>query len=290
MKKSILLPALILGLSLIYTSKLRSQDIEIGAKAGVSYYFGDLAPSNRIISFSKPGPSGGFYLKRQINEFFSFRADVSYLFIQADDANGIDAWRSNRNLDFASDVFEGSLTTEFIPFEIRLGRKNNIHPFVGFGLGIYHFNPYTIHNGSEVKLQPLNTEGQGLVGYGTPYALTQINIPIRGGLKLSLSSGLNIGIELSYRDLFTDYLDDVSGNYVSNTLLAENYGPLSAILSDKSPNMVNSTDTGSGITARRGDPSSEDGYGSLVLTIGYTFQRTHIGSGFSRNKVSCPTF
>ncbi len=289
MKKSILLPALFV-LSSIFIVNLQGQDLEYGAKAGVSYYFGDLAPSSHIFSFSTPSPSGGIFIKRQINDYFALRGDVSYLFLKADDANGTAAWRANRNLDFASHVFEGSITMEFIPFELRLGRNNNIHPYLGIGLGVFHFDPYTIYNGSEIKLNPLNTEGQGLDGYGDPYALTQINIPMRLGIQFSLSYGLNIGLEVSYRDLFTDYLDDVSGYYVPNTLLAEAYGPLSAILSDKSPGMVNSTDTGSGLSSLRGAPQTEDGYGDLVLTISYTISRTHIGSGFSRNKVSCPTF
>ena len=289
MKKTILLSLLCFTIASI-DSDLQAQNIEYGAKGGTSFYFGDLAPASHIFSIGTLGPSGGFYLKRQFNEFFSVRGDFTYLFLHADDANGSEAWRATRNLDFATHVFEGSVSMEFIPFEIRLGHRNNIHPYLGIGLGVYNFNPYTIHNGSEVSLQPLNTEGQGLEGYGNPYALTQINIPMRAGLQLSLSSGLTIGVEFSYRNLFTDYLDDVSGSYVPNTLLSESYGPLSALLSDKSPNMVNSTDTGLGVNNMRGAPETEDGYGDLVLTVGYTISRRKVGSGFTRNKVSCPTF
>lgn len=289
MKKSILLPLLCFIFS-VSTSVLKAQNIEYGVKAGTSFYFGDLAPSSHIFSIGTLGPSGGLFIKRQLNDFFTLRGDLTYLFLHADDANGSETWRDTRNLDFATDIFEGSVSLEFIPFELRLGHKSNIHPYLGLGVGLFRFDPYTIYNGSKVRLQPLNTEGQGLEGYGNPYALTQINIPLRLGLQLGLASGFTLGIEFSYRDLFTDHLDDVSGYYVPNTVLAEAYGPLSALLSDKSPNMINSTDTGSGINRLRGAPETQDGYGDLVITLGYTISRRKVGSGYTRNKVSCPTF
>lgn len=78
-----------------------------------------------------------------------------------------------------------------------------------------------------VSLRKLGTEGQNfneaqrtaykeLYGHDLPkpYSNFQLVIPIGIGAKYKLTNNLDLGFELSYRHTFTDYLDDVSGNYV----------------------------------------------------------------------------
>jgi hypothetical protein len=267
----------------------QSQNIQYGVKGGISLYFGDLAPAQNILS-SESRLCTGFFVKREFNDVLSIRVDASYLDIYGDDANSVEAWRTNRNLNFQSDVFEGSITAELSPLAIRVGYGNNIQPYIGIGVGIFQFNPTTIYNGNVIELQPLNTEGQGLEGLGTPYSLVQFNIPIQMGVQFNWSSGWNISAELNYRKLFTDYLDDVSGYYVSNTLLSENYGPISALLSDRSEGMINSSGDIPNLSVPRGNPTDYDAYAALVLKVGYTIDRIRTRNGYSRNKIGCPTF
>jgi len=276
-------------MTLLTGNVAHSQDIQYGVKGGISFYFGDLAPAQNISSFES-GLSAGVFLKRSFNDLLSLRVDASYLDIYGDDANSNETWRSNRNLDFQSDIFEGSVTAELTPFAIRVGYGNTIQPYVGVGVGVFHFNPTTIYNGNVIELQPLNTEGQGLDGLGTPYSLVQINIPIQMGVQFNWSSGWNISAELNYRKLFTDYLDDVSGYYVSNTVLSENYGPISALLSDRSEGMINSSGDIPNLSVPRGNPTNYDAYAALVLKVGYTIDRIRTRNGYSRNKIGCPTF
>ena len=98
-------------------------------------------------------------------------------------------------------------------------------PYVFAGVAIYHFNPYTYDtSGSKVYLKSLSTEGEGFVPGRNNYNLTQFAVPIGAGVKLSLTDKINVGLEVGFRKLFTDYLDDVSTTYVDQSLLLVNRG------------------------------------------------------------------
>jgi hypothetical protein len=69
----------------------------------------------------------------------------------------------------------------------------------------------------------------------------------------------------------TDYIDDVSGTYVDNDLLAFENGPLAALLADPSgiddiPGLTN-TDRA------RGDSNTRDWYNYTGFTITYVISR-----------------
>jgi len=75
--------------------------------------------------------------------------------------------------------------------------------------------------GKWVKLRPLGTEGQysqltqGDANYGIkPYSQFQIGIPFGLGARLRLTETLDLWADIGFRYTFTDYLDDVSKNYV----------------------------------------------------------------------------
>src|SRR5690606_12602730 len=73
---------------------------------------------------------------------------------------------------------------------------------------------------------PLGTEGQhstldeGDSNYGIkPYKLIQPAIPFGLGVRFRLNEVMDFSAELSFRYLFTDYIDDVSANYVDLDVL-----------------------------------------------------------------------
>ncbi len=75
-------------------------------------------------------------------------------------------------------------------------------------------------SGQKFYLRPLRIEGEGFSDGVKNYNLTQFAIPFGGGIKLSLSDNINVGVELGLRKLFTDYLDDISKLYLDqNSLL-----------------------------------------------------------------------
>ncbi len=69
-------------------------------------------------------------------------------------------------------------------------------------------------NGEWVDLKPLRTEGQGLIPGREEYKLTQLNIPMGIGVKYFLTETFHVSSEVLHRKTFTDYIDDVSTNYV----------------------------------------------------------------------------
>src|SRR4029079_1866949 len=92
-------------------------------------------------------------------------------------------------------------------------------------LAVYHFNPYTYDQKANlVYLRPLSTEGQGIAGYHEKYSLTQLAIPLGGGIKFRLSEKFMMAAEIGFRKLFTDYLDDVSGVYADPNDIFANRG------------------------------------------------------------------
>ena len=72
-----------------------------------------------------------------------------------------------------------------------------------------------------VRLRPLRTEGQGLTrssdgsSYDRPYSLIQPVIPVGVGVRFKLNDRTDLSFEVGYRVTFTDYLDDVGGNYAN---------------------------------------------------------------------------
>jgi hypothetical protein len=114
-------------------------------------------------------------------------------------------------------------------------------------------NPTTNFDGNEIALQPLGTEGQGTrANNKLPYSLNQLTVPLGLGVKITLKKRLAISLEYGIRKTFTDYLDDVSGNYVSSEIIRNENGPLAATLANRSLN----TET----AVNRGNPNNKDWY------------------------------
>jgi hypothetical protein len=102
--------------------------------------------------------------------------------------------------------------------------------------------------GQWVSLRDLGTEGQYFDReqyrdvYGkelpTPYSRIQIVLPVGIGARYKLTNNLDISLEIGYRHTFTDYLDDVSREYVDlagfGDPLADPSVALAMAMSDKS--------------------------------------------------------
>ena len=97
----------------------------------------------------------------------------------------------------------------------------NFTPYVTFGAGIFNYDPYAYLADEKYFLRPLGTEGQGSPLYPDrkQYSAMAISVPLGVGVKYSLNERLNIGFEVLHRFTNTDYLDDVSTNYVDQTAL-----------------------------------------------------------------------
>jgi len=190
-------------------------------------------------------------------------------------------YRYLRNLSFRSIVLEAYLGLEFHPLLlVSTFRENGIalSPYILAGIGLYNFNPQAKTGNTWVNLAALHTEGQGFAEYPDKkeYKLTQINLPLGVGLKYELGPIINLRIEMLYRILKTDYLDDVSGSYADPRSFYRNMNPtmarLAETMADRSkelnPLLRNTAGT------IRGNPDNKDAYFSFNVKIGFILNRT----------------
>jgi hypothetical protein len=215
----------------------------IGGSISAFNYFGDLAPAPSMVStdIGMTGPALSFFLEHRKGPRFTWRAACLYGTITGADAQSSSSekngayYRYRRNASFKNHIKEISLTFVFdlIRHQSMYYKRPPVNPYVFFGIAVFHHNPKAkvpTHdlNGNEfanagewVALRPLGTEGQYSelrstdINYGNePYKLIQPSVPIGGGVRLRLNQSVNIFCEASMRYLFTDYIDDVSHNYV----------------------------------------------------------------------------
>ncbi|MCP4441568.1 MAG: hypothetical protein GY810_21890 [Aureispira sp.] len=228
MKNYILILFLVLG-----ACRIQAQYHEAGIFMGISNYWGDLTPPKQF--FLETHFAVGLAYQFNITPRFSVRSNIIWGQISGDDRHSDEgSGRKQRNLDFLSDIWEFSalFNANILPFHPERGSRP-ITPYGFLGISLFHFNPTTMYKSERIALQPLGTEGQGITGYPDKYARWQVSIPFGLGIKFSLSSHFNLMIEGGMRKTFTDYLDDVSGDYVALDVIKNGNGDLAATLSNR---------------------------------------------------------
>ena len=253
---------LLLCLSL---SEIHAQYWEVGATAGGSSSISDLqpnAPTNG--SF---GATFGALARLHYSPILSFKATglVGNFYATDRYAKGS---RRFRNLEAQTQYYELSATAEFNLTRYDVMDSKTSTPYLFAGLAGFYFNPRARLNLNEkiwTNLQPLGTEGQTLEGGKKAYSQIQIAIPFGLGFKIAVGKRANLGIEAGLRYTFTDYLDDVSGNYPDLTALNKK-DPTAAALSFRTRELMgNQIELPSG--QKRGDSYKND----LYYYIGTTF-------------------
>jgi hypothetical protein len=207
---------------------------EFGFYGGGSYYIGDLNPSKHFV-YSEP--AYGLIFRYNLSTRASLRCTGFYGSVSASDANSNDPDLVLRNLDFKSNVMELAFGMEIDFFKYRINdMEYPISPYFFYQFAYARINPMTSVDGNDFELQPLGTEGQGtpLSDRNRGYSLNQFTVPLGIGVKFNLRARLAVSVEYGIRKTFTDFLDDVSGNYVDPVLLQQYNGPLAADLADRS--------------------------------------------------------
>ncbi len=245
-----------------------SQVPEFGGMAGGSYYIGDLNPTGH---FENTKFSGGIFYRNQIKKSkrLSFRFQLMYGKVEAFDSKSESERLVNRNLNFQSKILEIGPLIEFHYLKYEVGsRRYRGTPYLFLGLTYFKMNPMGQYEGNWIELQSLGTEGQGTSQNSKkPYNLNQLSIPVGVGVKFNLSSRVSMGIEYGVRKTFTDYLDDVSGNYVDASLLHEESGLLAAQLSDPSLENQNLRNSNEGYS--RGNAQNKDWYYMFGISLSF---------------------
>ncbi|WP_276502925.1 outer membrane beta-barrel protein [Terrimonas pollutisoli] len=264
-----------------------AQNFHFSGRLGIANYQGDLKKSSVSLSQAKLFFSLG--ARYDLSEHVMVRSYLSLTGLQADDKKGT-ATMQQRNLNFKSKIFDWELTGQYSFFSLN---DKWWTPYVFAGIGLFHFNPYTKDtNGSKAFLKPLSTEGQGFLPGVKEYKLWQFNLPFGVGAEYSLNEDMRLGLELGYRKLFTDHLDDVSGNYVDQSKLLTAKGQQAVDLAYRgdevgagpypSPDLL------------RGKPKNKDGYYyvAVTYTVRYFFDKykqiAGLPGGKRSKKVGCP--
>jgi hypothetical protein len=221
------------------------------------------------------------------------KAGIHYGIIAGNDALTKEPYRNNRNIHFKSNLVELSAKFEVNIYEIQPGARYKLlgvkqRPkggvFYGFaGIGVSYFNPKANYNGEWVKLRDLGTEGQNFVDGPKPYSNFTPVIPMGFGYRTYLTSNLSLGLEISHRITFSDYLDDTSTNYYDNAAILAESGSTAAYFADPSLGFrtneegliepFNTTPTG----AQRGDSEDKDAYLFGMITITHKFAQHRTG-------------
>lgn len=231
---------------------------DFGIIVGGGNYIGDINPK---YNFYNTKLMVGAIYRYNINPRWAVRGNFLFGSVAANDMD----FDNIRNLSFESKINEISAICEFNFFDYQIGsRKHKLSPYIFGGIGVFFMNPKAlienrITNLTEyVELKPLTTEGQGMEGFDSPYSLTQISIPFGLGVKFSVNKFISIGFEWGLRKTFTDYIDDVSKDYVDRATLLEWSGELGLSASDRTNEILENTYNPTG--SMRGNPETKDWY------------------------------
>ena len=248
----------------------RNKQIEGGLMLGASYYLGDLNNKH----FYKPKIAVGILLKNNINKRINLRFSFNYSSLSAADSDSRSIAKSNRNLSFKTTVFEIASAVEinYLPYSMGSITEDAYTPYLTIGLGFFKMNPQAELNDQFYDLQTLGTEGQETsLNSSKKYKLGQIIIPIGVGFKANLTPKIAMSIEYSLRKTFTDYIDDVSTVYVDPTVLSQENGSVSAVLSNRSINQggLDANNTG----MQRGDSQNNDWYSLTMVMLTFRLDK-----------------
>lgn len=269
---------------------------EIFFTVGATQFLGDLGGRDQIgtqkslvdIDWNSTRMGFGFGYRFRFHPMFATSTHLYAGFLSGDDANTNEIVRRSRNLHFRSPIVELSQRIEFnILSNERVGARYKIKGLTGkrykadllylfTGIGGTYFNPQANINGSWENLKDLRTEGQGLPGGPDEYSRITASIPFGIGFKLGLGQFWRIGMEFSYHKTFTDYMDDVSGNYYDPSILANEVGQNAAFASNPANENQNWFLPGQ----QRGNPNDNDAFflTNIVVTRNITYPKPKGGS------------
>ncbi len=283
--------AFVLIAAMVFCSHFSSaQHFEVGVGLGPTAYNGDLSVHSGKDIVNNMHLNGTLFGKYHFNPYLNLGLSVSHGRISGSDRYAEDDDLRIRNLHFQSDITELALRLDFniIGFE-PYNFRSPWSPYIFGGIGGFMFNPEAEYLGQWHELQPLGTEGQGLEAFPEreKYDLKGIVIPFGVGFKVALSEFLTLGFEVGYRHTFTDYLDDVSGDYAPRSLMLEERGEVAAALSDRRWEYLGTDPMD--LPGPRGSRDGNDGYIFSVLTVSYHFLDTGLGQSRQRraNRSGC---
>ena len=211
-----------IGLSSPSLAQFSTRNIKytsLGLALQGSYFNGDVTGGLRT---TRPGLE--LSLARKVAPRISLGVAAGWLQVMGSDylnnslTNPVNQKMYIRNLHFKSTVLsvQGFVQFDIIPNFKEYIKRPVYNVFLKLGLGGFHFEPKTKDStGTWINLRELKTEGKSYSAYSAM-------IPVSVGVRYKLASHLDLEVECSYVFTFTDYLDDVSGDYPAVNSTDEN--------------------------------------------------------------------
>ena len=288
--------------------KWKRQRVEYIVGIGATNFLGDLGGADQLgssglrdLEFSATRYSFGFGYRYQLKKRLSVKGNLYYLKVSGDDALTEEPARAARMLNFKSNIIELSGQLEYTLlgsksgslYKLRgvKGKRSSFLPeiYVFGGVGGIWFDPKGKRDGKWQRLRPLHTEGQGLEDrvlifsedqavFEAPgqYSGFSIIIPYGIGFKKSFgprrpTQNWSISLELSTRITFTDYIDDVSGDYYGSDFIRDAFGDDAAFFAD--PSGIYTDHTLFGEPQKRGDSTNNDTYLLAIVSLNYKINK-----------------
>ncbi len=201
----------------------------IGISLNAFNYYGDLSPTAKKfstdLSFTRPAIGGAFVHRfgprYQLVGSFMFGGIKGSDNKSADPNDGDAKYRYVRNLSFRNRIQELSVVAQIDLFENQATYISRVRwtPYLFAGLAVFHHNPQAQVPDTDLQGNPLSNAGEWvnlneLKTEGKDYKLIQAAIPFGIGARFRINELIDIAGEFGFRYTFTDYLDDVSTNYV----------------------------------------------------------------------------
>lgn len=256
----------------------------VALSPGLMYYQGDLSGSS-LPNLKTSHLSAGLDFGYRPGRLIMFT--LGYQYGKISGADSLVPSHESRNLHFYSNVHEIRVLTYVNLLEIyhkirpkKLVKKVDFKPgFDGpqliLGCGYFMFNPKGELDGTDYNLQKLGTEGQNIAsgGYDDPYNLWGINLKYGLAVDYNLSRQFSLQLQFVYTQTFTDYLDDVSGNYPEyDKLIKTTNGDIASYFAyGGRDGSVVSPDI------NRGNDEKNDGFINMSIKLTYTFGRAEFG-------------
>lgn len=272
---------LILTLCFLCAQETSAQQYEFGINGYASGYMGDINPRD---PFYYTNGGAGLYAQYNVNPTWGWRIAFNQLTLVArdQDFNGSDA--NQRKLSFINHISELSLLSEFHFFNYSVGGKHKSYsPYLIGGLGLIKHDPFVYYEGNKVTLRSLKLE-RDKENNPINYTVLAFVIPLGLGFKYNVKGPWTIGVELNYRIVLSDNIDNISGYYPKEDIQQQEL-PLIKIknkegtirnfdtkdwqfLADPSANYIQNSGT------LRGDAKQWDGYMTAGISLTYTMRNT----------------
>ncbi|BDD09900.1 hypothetical protein FUAX_23320 [Fulvitalea axinellae] len=263
------------GVSQSFVRKAGSSPLEVTVGVGSSTYYGDLADDAPYNNF---GSNINLGMRYRVFPHVKVGFDASLISLSGQDLY------EERGLSFNSINYEfaGILQAELFDNNAkdRSSTRKSIIPYGFVGVGALMFNPTVKVDGTSYDLRDFQTNGE-------EYEKFAMVVPLGVGVKYEINPQFSLGIEFTYRAVFTDYLDDVSKaeyrsiNSFQNLEGEEQQIAMLLAYGKQAANFITAANNGDIDKTKdftyggfvRGNPDNDDAYTTTAVRLTYNFAK-----------------